>query len=145
MSLNWWTWQGYLLLGQAKYKAVYSRQTQQWVAKPIHEGTTQAFRDDLVEHVLRRREDRSVVLSKPMPSPRPRRMRLLCNTSPVPRPQKRVIWLLKPGLATWPYSSGLKQFHYLHAASVFRKAYIPLYIVFPKVFVRIFAFVYLFL
>lgn len=77
-----------LLSGQAKYKAVYSRQTQQWVAKPIYEGTTQAFLDDLVERVLRRREDSSVVLSKPMHGPRPRRRRLLCNIAPVPRPDK---------------------------------------------------------
>lgn len=75
------------MLGQARYKAVYSRQTQQWVAKPIYEGTTQAFRDELVERVLKRREDRSVVLSKPMPRPRTRR-RLLSNIAPVPRPDK---------------------------------------------------------
>ncbi|XP_063076993.1 uncharacterized protein LOC134466993 [Engraulis encrasicolus] len=73
--------------GQARYKAAYSKQSQQWVAKPIYEGTTQTFRDDLVERVLRRREDSSVVLSKPVPRPRPRR-RLLHNIAPVPRPEK---------------------------------------------------------
>ncbi|KAF1381248.1 hypothetical protein PFLUV_G00151640 [Perca fluviatilis] len=74
--------------GQPKYKVVYSRQTQQWVAKPTYERTTQAFRNDLMERVWRRREDRTIVLSEPLPHHRRRRRRLLRNIAPVPRPDK---------------------------------------------------------
>ncbi|TDH00921.1 hypothetical protein EPR50_G00174910 [Perca flavescens] len=74
--------------GQPKHKVVYSRQTQQWVAKPMYGRTTQDFRNDLMERVWRRREDRTIVLSEPLPHHRRRRRRLLRNIAPVPRPDK---------------------------------------------------------
>ncbi|XP_077065543.1 uncharacterized protein LOC143718343 [Siphateles boraxobius] len=74
--------------GQPRYKAVYSRQSQQWVAKPMFDNTTQAFRDDLVERVLRRREDSTVVFSDTLPPRKPGQRKLLQNIAPIPRPDK---------------------------------------------------------
>ncbi|CAM4329337.1 unnamed protein product [Leuciscus chuanchicus] len=74
--------------GQPRYKAVYSRQSQQWVAKPMFENTTQAFRHDLVERVLRRRDDSTVVFSDTLPPRKPGQRTLLQNIAPVPRPEK---------------------------------------------------------
>ncbi|CAM4286793.1 unnamed protein product [Leuciscus chuanchicus] len=74
--------------GQPRYKAVYSRQSQQWVAKPMFENTTQAFRHDLVERVLRRRDDSTVVFSDTLPPRKPGQRTLLQNIAPVPRPDK---------------------------------------------------------
>ena len=40
--------------GEPRHKFIYSKQSQQWVAKPIYEPTQQTSRHDLVERVLRR-------------------------------------------------------------------------------------------
>lgn len=74
--------------GQPRYRYCYSKQSAQWVAKPIYVHTQQAFRDDLVERVLKRREDPTVIYTEPLTRRQPRRRRLLQNIAPVPRPPK---------------------------------------------------------
>lgn len=74
------------LLGQPKYGFAYSKQSHQWVAKPIYQKTSQAFTQDLVERVFQRREEESM---EPWPRPKPHRRRLLQNIAPVPRPDPK--------------------------------------------------------
>ncbi|XP_078141248.1 uncharacterized protein LOC144539595 [Centroberyx gerrardi] len=74
--------------GESRYRYSFSKQSQQWVAKPIYERTKQAFRHDLMERVLTRREDQSVVYSEPLRCRKTRQRRLLHNIAPVPRPDK---------------------------------------------------------
>ncbi|CAM4530108.1 unnamed protein product [Leuciscus chuanchicus] len=50
--------------------------------------TPQAFRHDLVERVLRRRDDSTVVFSDTLPPRKPGQRTLLQNIAPVPRPDK---------------------------------------------------------
>ncbi|XP_076128018.1 uncharacterized protein LOC143109247 [Alosa pseudoharengus] len=71
------------LEGKPQYKYMYTKTTQQWVAKPVYEATSQLFRHDLMEGVLKMREERSL---EPLPRPPPRPRRLLSNIAPVPRP-----------------------------------------------------------
>ncbi|KAI2667129.1 11S globulin [Labeo rohita] len=66
-----------------QYKYVYTKTTQQWVAKPVYEPTSQEFRKDLMEDVLNMREEKSL---EPWPRPPPLPKRLLQNIAPVPRP-----------------------------------------------------------
>ncbi|XP_078029026.1 uncharacterized protein LOC144465065 [Epinephelus lanceolatus] len=80
--------QGTTKEGQPRYRYCYSKQSAQWVAKPIYVHTQQAFRDNLVERVLKRREDPAVIYTEPLPRRQPRRRRLLQNIAPVPRPPK---------------------------------------------------------
>ncbi|KAL7405012.1 hypothetical protein ABVT39_022367 [Epinephelus coioides] len=74
--------------GEPRHKFVYSKQSQQWIAKPIYERTQQTFRHDLVERALRRREHHSVTFSEPLSQRKPHCTRLLHNIAPVPRPEK---------------------------------------------------------
>ncbi|RXN33964.1 hypothetical protein ROHU_015222 [Labeo rohita] len=69
--------------GNPQYKYVYTKTTQQWVAKPVYEPTSQEFRKDLMEDVLNMREEKSL---EPWPRPPPLPKRLLQNIAPVPRP-----------------------------------------------------------
>ncbi|KAL0153959.1 hypothetical protein M9458_050716 [Cirrhinus mrigala] len=71
------------LEGNPQYKYVYTKTTQQWVAKPVYEPTSQEFRKDLMEDVLNMREEKSL---EPWPRPPPLPKRLLQNIAPVPRP-----------------------------------------------------------
>ncbi|XP_076119137.1 uncharacterized protein LOC143100082 [Alosa pseudoharengus] len=71
------------LEGKPQYKYMYTKTTQQWVAKPVYEPTSQDFRKDLMEDVLKLREEKSL---EPWPRPPPRPRRLLQNIAPVPRP-----------------------------------------------------------
>ncbi|XP_076128204.1 uncharacterized protein LOC143109377 [Alosa pseudoharengus] len=71
------------LEGKPQYKYMYTKTTQQWVAKPVYEPTSQDFRKDLMKDVLKLREEKSL---EPWPRPPPRPRRLLQNIAPVPRP-----------------------------------------------------------
>ncbi|KAG5284877.1 hypothetical protein AALO_G00031490 [Alosa alosa] len=48
------------LEGKPQYKDMYTKTTQQWVAKPVYEPTSQDFRKDLMEDVLKLREEKSL-------------------------------------------------------------------------------------
>ncbi len=70
------------LLGKPRYMSAYSKASRQWVARPIYERTFQAFRQGLMESVMKVREEYNL---QPCPRPPPRKRRLLKNIAPVPR------------------------------------------------------------
>ncbi|KAK7168519.1 hypothetical protein R3I93_004740 [Phoxinus phoxinus] len=71
--------------GDPQFKYTYTKASHQWVAKPIYEKTSQAFRKDLMEAVLRMRQEHTL---EHRPRPRSGQRRLLMNIAPVSRPDK---------------------------------------------------------
>ncbi|XP_063045587.1 uncharacterized protein LOC134439608 [Engraulis encrasicolus] len=75
--------------GELRWKYPYSRQSGDWVSKPIYEKTTQSFRKDLMERVLEMRDDPTIVYTERYKTPHGRR--LLQNIAPVQRPEKSLL------------------------------------------------------
>lgn len=73
--------------GQEKYNVIHSRQSNQWVARKLYEPTTQEFRKELVERVIRRRLDKNVRLGDPAFHVHPP-VSIPANIAPTPKPNK---------------------------------------------------------
>ncbi|KAL2076461.1 hypothetical protein ACEWY4_027925 [Coilia grayii] len=70
--------------GNPRYKYSFSKASQQWVAKPVYETTSQDFLKDLMDDVLKMTETQRL---EPWPRPPPRHRRLPQNIAPCPRPE----------------------------------------------------------
>ncbi|KAL2076360.1 hypothetical protein ACEWY4_028061 [Coilia grayii] len=70
--------------GNPRYKYNFSKASQQWVAKPVYETTSQDFLKDLMDDVLKMTETQRL---EPWPRPPPRHRRLPQNIAPGPRPE----------------------------------------------------------
>ncbi|KAM4567181.1 uncharacterized protein PAE49_010598 [Odontesthes bonariensis] len=51
--------------GEPRHRFVFPKQSDRWIAKPINKKTQEAFRDDLMQRVLERRDDPTVIYSEP--------------------------------------------------------------------------------
>ncbi|XP_038134321.1 uncharacterized protein LOC119778938 [Cyprinodon tularosa] len=76
-----------LIYRQEKYNVIHSRQSNQWVARKLYEPTTQEFRKELVERVIRRRLDKNVRLGDPAFHVHPP-VSIPANIAPTPKPNK---------------------------------------------------------
>ncbi|KAL7383208.1 hypothetical protein ABVT39_006543 [Epinephelus coioides] len=70
--------------GLQRHNVVFQKQSKQWVSQPIYKETTQRFRDDLMEQVLHRRLDPSVIFRDS--TSKVNVPRLAANIAPFPKP-----------------------------------------------------------
>ncbi|XP_063063564.1 uncharacterized protein LOC134456062 [Engraulis encrasicolus] len=75
--------------GELRWSFPYSRQSGDWVSKPIYQKTTQTFRRTLIERALEMRDDASIAYTEQYKKPRCKR--LLQNIAPVARPDKNFL------------------------------------------------------
>ncbi|XP_063074114.1 uncharacterized protein LOC134464652 isoform X2 [Engraulis encrasicolus] len=75
--------------GDLRWQFSFSRQSADWVTKPIYTKTTQNFRKDIMDSVLEMRDNPSIDYTQRNKAPH--RKRLLHNIATVPRPEKAVL------------------------------------------------------
>ncbi len=88
--------------GQLRWRCTFSKQTQEWVTKPIYVWTAQTFRHDLMECVMQMRDDPNVIYTMPHREKSSKRKRLLQNIAPGQRPEKGILvarWTSRFGLS----------------------------------------------
>lgn len=76
----------YIISGLQRHNVVFQRQSKQWISRPIYEATTQLFREELMEQVLQRRLDTTVIYRDP--SSRVQVPHLPANIAPILKPNK---------------------------------------------------------
>lgn len=55
----------YVISGLPRYNVVFQRQSKQWISRPIYEANTQVFREELMDQVLQRWLDTTVIFRDP--------------------------------------------------------------------------------
>ncbi|CAM4650015.1 unnamed protein product [Leuciscus chuanchicus] len=83
-----WNFEKFLIgpEGLQRHNIVYQKQSKQWIARPIYTKTTQTFRDDLMEEVIKRRLDPFIKYKDS--SPRIQVPCLASNIGLLPKPSK---------------------------------------------------------
>ena len=76
----------YIISGLQRHNVVFQKQSKQWVSRPVYKETTQRFRDDLMEQVIHRRLDPSVIFRDS--SSKVKVPCLAANIAPLPKPNK---------------------------------------------------------